>query len=116
MLIGRQGRIDHLSEAYQFSVNENSDTLQSFADALLAFFPTRLLLAPGLYGCLCLFAFLYLIKKKDKASLIAATPVILTLMGCFFSAVNGYFRYAMPLYLLTPFILWLCTHKGANHQ
>ena len=24
------------------------------------------------------------------------------------SAVNGYFRYAMPLYLCAPLLLWLC--------
>ena len=50
-------------------------------------------------------------RIRAKASLICAVPALFTLAGCMLSAVNGYFRYAMPLYLCAPFLLWLVAQK-----
>ncbi len=39
--------------------------------------------------------------------LLSAVPALFTLAGCMLSAVNGYFRYAMPLYVSAPMLIWL---------
>jgi len=32
------------------------------------------------------------------------------------SAVNGYFRYAMPLYLSAPLLLWLMAQRRMDNE
>ena len=46
-------------------------------------------------------------RKHTRRELLSAVPALFTLAGCMLSAVNGYFRYAMPLYLSAPLLLWL---------
>ena len=48
-----------------------------------------------------------LFGKKKRSLLICAVPALFTLAGCMLSAVNGYFRYAMPLYVCAPMLIWL---------
>lgn len=109
LLIGRQKRsTPEVEAAFGYTVNPRADTLKAFTDKLAGFFPYRAWIAPGLYGWLCLFAVATLLGAKPKRLLIAATPAFFSLAGCLLSAVNGYFRYAMPLYLCAPLMLWLC--------
>ena len=110
-LIGRQGRIDHLSEAYRFTTNDLSYKLDAVMDALLAFAPTRFLLAPGLYGLFCVFVFFALCNKKNKVEMLIALPALFLLLGTQMSSVNGYFRYALPTYFCTPLLFFLLYRK-----
>lgn len=109
LLIGRQKRsTPQVEAAFGYSVNPRADTLKAFTDTLARFTPYRILIAPGLYGWICLFAVVTLLSGREKRLLIAAAPAAFSLAGCLLSAVNGYFRYAMPLYLCAPLLLWLC--------
>ena len=67
----------------------------------------RLLVSPGLYGWITLFAAAWLMTRRGKRELLSAVPALFTLAGCLLSAVNGYFRYAMPLYVCAPLLIWL---------
>lgn len=114
LLIGDQStRTANLTGLLAYSVNSNAAGLKAFTNTLAQFPPYRILISPGLYGWITLFTAACLLHKKDKRYLIAAVPAIFTLAGCTLSAVNGYFRYAMPLYLIAPFLLWLCTDPFA---
>ena len=68
----------------------------------------RAVVAPGLYGWITLYAFALLLGRGKSRYLIASVPMLFTLAGCGLSAVNGYFRYSMPMYLSAPMLLWLC--------
>ena len=96
---------------YDFSVNPPAERLRSFLKKAESIPLYRLLLSPGLYGWITLLAALALLKKPKL--LIPVLPALFTLIGCLFSPVNGYFRYAMPLYLCAPFLL-LMIRKGKN--
>ncbi len=108
LLIGKQKTTTHLDPYFQFSVNPRSDLLIRFTDGLAENPLYRIVIAPGLYGWLTLLAIALLAGWGRSRYLIAAVPMLFTLAGCMLSAVNGYFRYAMPLYLCVPMLLWLC--------
>lgn len=114
LLIGDQStRTANLTGLLEYSVNSNAAGLKAFTNTLAQLPPYRILISPGLYGWITLFTAACLLHQRDKRWLIAAIPAIFTLLGCTLSAVNGYFRYAMPLYLISPFLLWLCTDPFA---
>lgn len=108
LLIGKQGRTTALEGLFDFTVNPRSDALQEAMDGLMQHPLVRALVSPGLYGWLTLFALVTLLGCKDKRLLLPAFPALFTLLGCLSSAVNGYFRYAMPLYFSVPLLLALC--------
>ena len=54
--------------------------------------------------------------RGNRGRLFGAVPALFTLGGCLLSAVNGYFRYAMPLYLCAPLLLWLMTDGGMRRH
>jgi hypothetical protein len=108
LLIGKQGRTEALDPFFFFSVNPGSPDLKAAMGALTANPLGRLLVSPGLYGWIVLFALVVLLSARPKRLLLAAAPVLFCLTGCLLSAVNGYFRYAMPLYFCAPFLLALC--------
>ena len=109
LLIGRQKTMTPaLEAAFPYSVNPRADDLKALMDKLSDFAPFRVWIAPGLYAWACLFALARLLRSRRKQLLIAAVPALFSLTGCLLSAVNGYFRYAMPLYLCAPLLLWLC--------
>lgn len=108
LLIGLQKTTTELDPYFTFSVNPRCDQLIRFTDELAKNPLYRVLVAPGLYGWLTLFAAVFLCRKGQSRYLIAAVPMLFTLAGCVLSAVNGYFRYAMPMYLGAPMLLWLC--------
>ncbi len=108
LLIGKQKTTTALDPYFQFSVNPRSDQLIHLTDELAKNPLYRVLIAPGLYGWIALFAMALLAGRGKMRYLLAAIPMLFTLAGCMLSAVNGYFRYAMPLYLCAPMLLWLC--------
>lgn len=114
LLIGKQKTTTHLDPYFQFSVNPRSDLLIRFTDELAKNPLYRILIAPGLYGWLTLLGVSLLAGRGRGRYLIAAVPMLFTLAGCMLSAVNGYFRYSMPLYLCVPMLLWLCALAGAD--
>ena len=109
LLIGRQKTMTPaLEAAFPYSVNVRADDLKALMNRLSDFAPFRVWIAPGLYAWACLFSLTQLLRSRKKRLLIAAVPALFSLAGCLMSAVNGYFRYAMPLYLCAPLLLWLC--------
>lgn len=108
LLIGKQKTTTLLDPYFRFSVNPRSDLLIRLTDRLAENPLYRILIAPGLYGWLTLFGIALLAGRGKGRRLITAIPMLFTLAGCMLSAVNGYFRYSMPLYLCVPMLLWLC--------
>ena len=92
---------------FDFTVNPLSDRLICFTDQLNQNALYRLVVSPGLYGWITVFAAVWLMTKRGKRELLSAVPALFTLAGCMLSAVNGYFRYAMPLYVSAPMLIWL---------
>jgi len=108
LLIGDQSsRTANTEGLYPFTVNPLSGSLKRFMNTLNRSALFRVLVSPGLYGWLTLLAVVCLTRGKDKRGLLCTVPALFTLAGCMLSAVNGYFRYAMPLYLSAPFLLFL---------
>ncbi|MEA5014002.1 MAG: DUF6020 family protein [Candidatus Limiplasma sp.] len=108
LLIGKQAHTQAIEPFFPFSVNPRSGALKGAMDALAATPLGRLVLAPGLYGWITLFALAVLLASRQKRLLLAAAPALFSLAGCLLSAVNGYFRYALPLYFSAPLLLALC--------
>ena len=108
LLIGKQKTTTELDPYFKFSVNPRSDLLIRFTNELAKNPLYRVVVAPGLYGWITLYAVALLLGRGKGRYLIAAIPALFTLAGCVLSAVNGYFRYSMPLYLCAPMLLWLC--------
>ena len=71
----------------------------------------RAVLASLLIGGYLLITGQKLELRKSRRELICAVPALFTLAGCLLSAVNGYFRYAMPLYISAPLLLWLVSRS-----
>lgn len=115
LLLGDQStRTASAKGLFDYSVNPRAETLKAL-HARLAENPLyRALLSPGLYGWLTLFAAALLLGRGRRRALPAAMPALFTLAGCLLSAVNGYFRYAMPLYLCAPLLLWLLTMRNCE--
>ncbi len=113
LLIGDQTtRTASVRGYFDFSVNPLSAPLKALCEAFNQNVLYRVLVSPGLYGWLTLIAAAWLVKGRDKRLFICAVPALFTLAGCMLSAVNGYFRYAMPLYLSAPLLLWLMQQKS----
>lgn len=113
LLIGNQAtRTANVAGVFDYTVNPRSEKLKALTDRLAEHPLYRLLVSPGLYGWITLFGAVCLLKKGKRRNLLAAVPALFTLAGCMLSAVNAYFRYAMPLYLSAPFLLWLCARAG----
>ena len=113
LLIGDQRtRTASVDGYFDYSINPLSAELKAFTQTLNQNALYRVLVSPGLYGWITLFALVCLMGRKDKRGLLCAVPALFTLAGCMLSAVNGYFRYAMPLYLSAPMLLWLVCQKA----
>ena len=56
----------------------------------------------GIYSWMLLVSIAYLIYRKKYKVLLAFFPAVFVLVGCCFSPVNGYFRYALPFILAAP--------------
>lgn len=116
LLIGKQGRTEDLNPRFPFSVNPASSNLKAAMDIPTGISLGRLLVSPGLYGWAVLFVLVTLLSSRPKRLLLAAAPALFCLAGCLLSAVNGYIRYAMPLYFCTPFLLALCAGPQPEDQ
>ena len=117
LLIGDQAtRTASVKGYYDYSVNPLSVKLKAFTEKLNENALYRILVSPGLYGWITLLSAAWLMRKSTKRELLSAVPALFTLAGCMLSAVNGYFRYAMPLYLSAPLLLWLMAQKGMRHE
>ncbi len=108
LLIGDQAtRTASVKGLYDYSVNPLSVRLKAFTERLNQNALYRILVSPGLYGWITLLCAAWLMRRRTGRELLSAVPALFTLAGCMLSAVNGYFRYAMPLYLSAPLLLWL---------
>ena len=106
-LLGMEGRTTLIDGAFAFTVNPSATALKRTLQAWFSAVPFRLLVSPGGYGWLTLFAFAAVMTARKRRNALCMIPALLTLAGCLCSAVNGYFRYALPLYALTPVLLAL---------
>jgi len=114
-LLGMEGHTTLIEGAFDFTVNPRAEALKSTLQSLFQYAPFRLLTAPGAYGLITIFAFAAAMGLKKRANAICMLPALFTLVGCLFSAVNGYYRYAMPLYFAAPVLLALlsqASHSG----
>jgi CHASE2 domain-containing sensor protein len=102
-----EGRTTQIDGLFDFTVNPAAETLKTALRSLFDYVPFRLLTAPGLYGWLALFALASVMGCRRRWNAIVTLPSLMTLAGCLFSAVNGYFRYAVPLYFAAPLLLAL---------
>lgn len=117
LIIGDQStRTASVKGLYDYSVNPLSEKLKAFTQCLAKNPLYRAVVAPGLYGWITLFAAACLLARRSRRELLCAVPALFTLAGCLLSAVNGYFRYAMPLYLCAPFLLWLVAMDGREKE
>lgn len=115
-LLGMEGRTTLIDGAFDFTVNPRAVAFKTTLQSLFGAAPFRLLVAPGLYGWLTLFAFAAVWRKGRRTGMLVLLPALLTLLGCLFSAVNGYFRYAMPLYLSAPVMLAVVAHMATAQR
>jgi hypothetical protein len=113
-LLGMEGRTTLIDGLFDFTVNPAAETLKTALRSLFAYEPFRLLCAPGLYGWIALFALAGILGRRQRRNAVCLLPAMLVLAGCLFSAVNGYFRYAMSLYLLAPLLLALLSQALAT--
>ena len=104
-LLGKEGETDAIDAAFDFTVNQNTGPAKAALKRLLTYAPFRILTAPGLYGWITLFALTVVLMTRQWRMLLGILPALLTLLGCLFSPVNGYFRYAMPIYFAAPMLL-----------
>lgn len=111
-LLGMEGRTTLIDGLFDFTVNPRADALKAALQSLFRYAPFRLLTAPGAYGALALFALAAMLTLRRGVNALLALPALLTLLGCLFSAVNGYYRYAMPLYFLAPVLLTLTAREN----
>lgn len=108
LLIGDQStRTASVAGLYDYSVNPLSAPLKALMNKCLQNPLFRLLVSPGLYGWLTLLCGVWLLGRGRYGKWLCAVPALFTLAGCLLSAVNGYFRYSMPLYLCAPLLVWL---------
>jgi len=108
LLIGDQStRTASVAGIYDYSVNPLSAPLKALMNKCLQNPLYRVLVSPGLYGWLTLLCGVWLLGRGTYGKWLCAVPALFTLAGCLLSAVNGYFRYAMPMYLCAPLLLWL---------
>lgn len=111
LLIGDQStRTASVKGLYDYTINPLSEGLKTITDRLAQNPLYRLVVSPGLYGWIVLMSAVWLLRR-NKGRLLCTVPALFTLAGCLLSAVNGYFRYAMPLYLCAPLLLWLMTEQ-----
>ena len=116
LLIGDQStRTASVKGLYDYTVNPLSEGLEALTDRLAQNPLYRLAVSPGLYGWIALMSAVWLLRR-NRGRLLGAVPALFTLGGCLLSAVNGYFRYAMPLYLCAPLLLWLMTDGGMRRH
>ncbi|HPF88670.1 MAG TPA: DUF6020 family protein [Candidatus Limiplasma sp.] len=106
-LLGAQGNTEKLSAKFTFTVNPRAEIMKAALKRLLTYAPFRILCAPGLYGWIALFAMTIVCMTRQRRMLLCMLPVLLALLGCLFSPVNGYFRYAMPVYFAAPLLMML---------
>lgn len=88
-------------------VNENTEIRKMFDNLLylLNSFPgIGIIFHQGFYTWMILLYCSYVICKKISYGLMASVPLLLHLLICFASPVNGYFRYYMPIIFLIPFL------------
>jgi hypothetical protein len=97
-LLGAEGTTTQLKGKFDFTVNPRAEALKVVFKRLLTYAPFRIVAAPGLYGWIVLFALAVMLATRKWRMLSCMLPALLTLAGCLFSPVNGYFRYAMPVY------------------
>ncbi len=102
--------MSQLRPEYSPVLSEHAQAVDSALETALENPLCKLLMAPGLYGWLLLFAVALCVGRTRRRYLLPMLPLLLTLFGLFGSAVNAYIRYAMPIYYGAPFALLLAAH------
>ena len=115
-LLGAEDDTDELTGKFDFTVNPNAERMKIVLKRLLTYAPFRILAAPGLYGWIALFGLAVVLAARKWRLLLYMLPALLTLAGCFFSPVNGYFRYAMPIYFAAPVLLYAAAQAIRNTE
>lgn len=101
-----------IEAVYAPGVSANARGLSIALDDAMQSTLYRLLVSPGTYAWLLLFAAVLCCRRGARAYLLGMLPALLVLAGLFATAVNGYFRYALPVYLCAPICLALAAVAG----
>lgn len=107
LLMGMEGRTTAIDGAFDFTVNPWANSMRVTLKTLYAFAPFRLLTSPGLFAWVLLMAIVGALHCRQRRYVVAMLPALIVLAGCLLSAVNGYVRYALPLYFAAPVLLAL---------
>lgn len=106
LILGATSRTTAIDGKFDYSINPRAEKLKRTLVSLVNDVPPlRLLVSGGVYGWLALFGFIGALSGDRKRLALCLTPALFTLLGCLFSAVNGYIRYTMPLYFAAPLCL-----------
>ena len=84
------------------NVNPNLNTLRAYVRGWLDRPGLRLLVTIGLYTVILLCSLLLMLVFKNGRYILCLGPLMMVLVGCLFSPVNGYFRYAYAMIAGVP--------------
>lgn len=96
---------DHLVDYHYNDLGSLRLALSAYGEAF-PFIPLLGLISNiGFQGWLLLICTVYILCSKKKRYFIILTPLLTSLLICFVSPANTYFRYTMPYIFVMPFIL-----------
>lgn len=94
--------------------NVKRSALKRFTEHLVAAPVIQQLFFPGTYFWICTACFLLLWKKRRGRMLVVCVLPMLRVLMCLASPVAGYFRYALPLLIITPLMMaWASSQAAA---
>ena len=102
---------------YHYNKLEKLRTILTYYGLVFPCIPIIGLISNIGFNSWILIAYLFWLLKNHKHKYIAfLVPLLVSLLVCFASPVNTYFRYAMPFVFSTPFIVgtWLLIKKEKN--
>ncbi len=102
LLLGISGALENCYTDYTHDNTAHTDMIKSYDEALLHLPILGLFDRIGIYMWMLIIIMVYLISKKDLKMALAAMAPLIFLIGCCFSPVNGYYRYAVPVIVCTP--------------
>ncbi len=104
LVLGYQN-IAVIDDSIQYRNQENSLELNSFDQKLINTPVIGLFERIGIYTWVLLVLVMYTISRRDWAGAICVFPVLVFMVACCFSPVNGYFRYAFPPIICTLILI-----------
>jgi len=99
------GAAEEATDAFDYTVNPHAGSMKTVFDRLLSYAPFRILVAPGIYGWIALFALAVALTRKRWQTLLIMLVPLLALAGCLASPINGALGLALPVCFAAPVFL-----------